>query len=453
MRILLSFLACILFAVSQAQQVNIDSLKQVIKSELREELAQQEISKPNLDSLDVKNEKHFSWSNFSVKGYGGINYYHYGRFDTDPGIRDKIDAERLNLYLDYHYSDQLILHTEFEFEHGGSGSTMELDVQEEFGEYEQEIEQGGEVKLEQLNIEYLFKPYLNFKVGRLKLLFNATQVLDDPDEYFTTHRPEMEDVLLPLGWYENGILIHGRFFNDKLSYQAALVNGLESTGFSSANWIKLGYQTKFEMVNAENLAFFANLNYHFGKNKHTYAGVSYYYGDTSGNRPKPDLDVAAHVKILGASLSYFEYPFRFVSQFIYGDLQNSELISLRNRNLPSNLGIKKTPVAKNALGFSAELGYDVLHLIAKHTNMKLYPFARYDFYDTMHETAGNITANKRWKRSVITGGINWFVFPKVILKAQYSSRKLGSDNVDIATGEIDGKQMENTFSTGIGFNF
>ncbi len=450
MKTQLSAIVFLYMSFVSAQIINLDSLKTVIKNELREEL---KVENSNQDLSPEQKNRLLKWSNFSVKGYGVVNYYNYGRFDTDPGIRDKMDAERLNVYVDYHFTEKLSLHTEIEFEHGGSGSTMELDVQEEFGEFEQEIEAGGEVKLEQLHIDYQFRPYLGFKMGRLKLNFNVSQRLDDPDEYFTTHRSEMEDVILPLGWYENGLMVYGTFWKNRLSYQAALVNGLESTGFSSANWIKNGYQNKFEMVNAENLAYFANLNFHFGKHKYTHFGVSYYYGNTAGNRPKPDMEVDAHVKIFGAHLAYFEYPFRFVSQFIYGDLQNSELITQRNRNLPATLGIKKTPVGKNALGFSAELGYDILNLINKEAKMKVYPFARYDYYDTMNETAGNITPNKRWERSVITGGVNWFVFPEIILKAQYSSRTLGSDNVDIATGNIDGKQKENIFSAGIGFTF
>ncbi|SMC63557.1 hypothetical protein [Moheibacter sediminis] len=446
MKTQISIIAFIFTSFVTAQKINLDSLKTVIKDELHEELLLNNYSQQEKERL-------FKWSKFSVKGYGVLNYYDYSRFDTDPAIRNKIDAERLNVYIDYHFTEKLKLHTEIEFEHGGTGSTMELDVQEEFGEFEQEIESGGEVKLEQLNIDYQFRPYLSIKAGRLKVNFNISQRLDDPDEYFTTHRPEMEDAILPLGWYENGIEVYGNFWKNRFSYRLAYVNGLDATGFSSANWIKDGYQNRFEMVNAENFAIFSNVDFHFGKDKHTYAGISYYYGNTAGNRPKPDLDADANVKLFGAHISIFEHPLRFVSQFIYGDLQNSELISKRNRNLPSNLGIKKTPVAKNAIGFSAELGYDVLNFLNKDSKMKLYPFIRFDFYDTMHETAGSITANKRWKRSVITGGINWFIFPQVILKAQYSSRMLGSDNIDIVTGEIDGKQMENIFSTGIGFRF
>lgn len=445
-QLLLAFIFTTIY--SHAQKINIDSLKNVIKQEILHDFSTKDSLQ--LNKTEKKSDK---TSPFSIKGYGAINYYHFGRYDTDLGIKDKIDAERLNIYGDYRFSNKLKLHTEIEFEHGGTGSTMELDVQEEFGEYEQEIESGGEVKLEQLNIEYNYKPYLNIKAGRLKLLFNIAQKLDDPDEYFTTHRPEMESTIFPLGWYENGIDFFGKFYHNKFSYHFAITNGLDSTGFSSANWVRNGYQNRFEMVNADNFALFTNLDFHFGKHKYTYAGISYYYGNTAGNRPKPDLDVDAFVKIIGLHASIFEYPFRFVSQFVYGDLQNSEIISRRNRNLPSNLGIKKTPVAKSAIGFSAEVGYDILDWIKKGSTMKLYPFVRYDYYDTMHETSGSINPNKRWEKSVITGGINWFVHPNVILKAQYASRSLGSDNIDIITGLADGKQMENIFSTGISFYF
>lgn len=446
MNLKLSILFLMYTCYFSSQNINIDSLKSVIKEEIKAELKEQNKNE-NSSSL-------LQWSKFSIKGYGVVNYYNYGRYDTDKGIRDKIDAERLNLYLDYHFSDKWLLHTEFEFEHGGTGTTIELDTQEEFGEYEKEIEKGGEVRLEQVNLEYRFKPYLNFKVGRLKVLFNLAQKLDDPDEYFTTHRPEMEDAILPLGWYENGVSFFGSFWKNRLSYNVSVVNGLESSAFSSANWVKWGYQTKFEMVNAENFALFANVDYHFGKNKHTFTGISYYTGNTTDNRPKPDLAVPGKVVIYGVHLSYFEHPFRFASQFIYGDLQNSERISVRNVNQPAALGTKKTPVAKNAIGFSAELGYDIMTLFASSApKMKLYPFVRYDYYDTMYKTAGSIKDNKRWERSAITGGFNWFIFPKVIWKIQYSSRTLGSDNVDITTNIINGKQMENTFSTGIGFNF
>lgn len=434
---------------AQKKDLNIDSLKSVIKKEVESDLLK--------EKLESKSSYLIKFSKFDFKGYGVINYFNYGRYDSDLGIKDKIDLERLNFYLDYHFNDRLKLKTEIEFEHGGTGSTIELDAKEEFGEYEHEIEKGGEVQIEQAHLEYNLRPYLNFRLGRFKLYFNLAQKLDDPDEYFTTTRPEMEDTVLPLGWYETGISAFGSFLNQRISYDFAFVNGLDSSAFSSANWIKLGYQKKFEMVNAENFAFFGNVDFHFMKHKHTFVGASYYTGNTTNNRPKPDLAIPGNVTIYGAHFSYFEYPFRLTSQFIYGNLQNSEKISIRNANEPAALNVKKTAIGKNAIGFSAELGYDILPLFTKEfseqNQMKLYPFIRYDYYDTMYRTAGNIKANKRWKRNALTAGFNWFILPQIILKAQYSTRRLGSDRVDIVTNDISGKEMENTFSLGLGFKF
>ena len=81
------------------------------------------------------------------------NYYQYD-FDTDRGLKDQFDPERLNLYLQYKFNDHISFKSEIEFEHGGTGSTIELDTQEEFGEFEQEVEKGGEVKLEQAHINF-----------------------------------------------------------------------------------------------------------------------------------------------------------------------------------------------------------------------------------------------------------------------------------------------------------
>jgi opacity protein-like surface antigen len=55
---------------------------------------------------------------------------------------------------------------------------------------------------------------------------------------------------------------------------------------------------------------------------------------------------------------------------------------------------------------------------------------------------------------VITGGVNWAIIPTVIFKAQYASRRLGSQDIDPATLQFTGhKQHENTFSAGISYIF
>ncbi|HMI07135.1 MAG TPA: hypothetical protein VK528_06295, partial [Flavobacterium sp.] len=394
----------------------------------------------------------FNWSKFDLRGYGALNYYNY-KYDTDINLKDKFDLERVNFYLGYQYNDWIRFQSEIEFEHGGTGSTLELDTQEEFGEYETEVEAGGEVKIEQAYVEFAVAKNFNIRAGRFKIYVGLSQTLDDVDDYFTTHRPEMENEILPLGWYENGIEFNGTFLK-KFKYRVAVTNGLDASGFSSRGWIKDGYQQRFEMKNTESFAYSASLDYKFGKSPYTFVGLSAYVNDAAANRPKNDMKETAYVKIIEGHVSYNEKNLRFNSTFLYGDLENSNIVTKKNASLSNNLGVKRTPVGHSAVGFSAEAGYEVLHFINNKTKEKVYPFMRYDYYDTMHTVEGTVVDNPRWERSAITGGFNWYIIRQVIFKAQYSNRRLGSQHFDATTLLYSGKkQQENTFSTGLAFIF
>ncbi|MGV8916152.1 MAG: autotransporter outer membrane beta-barrel domain-containing protein [Kaistella sp.] len=438
------------FTGSFFSQQKIDSITYLkLKNEIKTEiLAEQLIAD---QPLTQKFENFLNKNRLEIKGYGVVNYYNYGKFDTDPEIKDKIDLERLNLYLGYQYNDRLSFKAEIEIEHGGAGVSKELDNQEEFGEIETEISKGGEVKLEQLNVNYQFSEAFNIRFGRLKVYLNSAQNLDSPTSYFTTHRQEMESAFLPNGWYENGIQIHG-IINKKIRYYASVTTGLDASGFSSRRWIKDGHQQKFEMQNAESFAYSARVDYLFGTNKNTFAGIGSYFGNTTPNRPKNDLKDDAFVNILTGHVNYFENNVRFSGVVLWGNLQNSDLISKANTNLPNTLGAKRTPVGKNALGYSAEVGYEVLHLMLANNHQQLYPFVRYDFYDTMYAVAGDVVKKDRWNRKVFTAGLNYFLHPQIVIKAQYSTRTLGSENIDPVTVLPTGQnQKENTFSLGMAF--
>ena len=441
--ILLVIVSASVNAQVKNDSIALKQLKEEIKQELRAEFeAKAQSQKKPL--VDV--------SKFSLRGYGVVNYYN-NDYDTDPELKDKFDAERLNLYLEYKFTDRISLKTEIEYEHGGTASAIGLDTQEEFGEFEDEIETGGGVKLEQVHINFKIAPYFNIRAGKMKMYFGLHQSLDTPVQYFTTTRQEMENAILPLGWYETGIEFYGTFAK-RFNYRAYIVSGLDASGFSSRGWIKDGYQQRFEMANAQSLAFSARLDYKFGTHKDSYVGIAAYINDAAANRPKNDMSESAYVTIVEGHVTYNENNLRFNAIGLYGNLENSNIVSIRNANLSNNLGVKRTPVGKNALGLSAEIGYNILPLLKGKSTQMLYPFMRYDYYDTMQDVEGSIIDNPRWERSTITGGINWFVHPQIVVKAQYSDRRLGSENYDLSTLEYTGKkQHDRTFSTGIGFKF
>lgn len=96
------------------------------------------------------------YNKFRFGGYGEIlaNFMDYGinRFrGTDNGSkkdhRNSISIPRFVLAFDYKFNSQWVLGAEIEFEAGGTGSAYEIENTEN-GEYEMEVEKGGEVALE-----------------------------------------------------------------------------------------------------------------------------------------------------------------------------------------------------------------------------------------------------------------------------------------------------------------
>ena len=379
-------------------------------------------------------------SKLSVSGYGAINYFNFD-WDTDPQRRASIDVERLVISPKYQMSDSIRLEAELEFEHGGTGITMEFDKFEEFGEFETEVEKGGEVIVEKLAVVFAVHPHLHLRVGHLIVPVGLVAKRHRPQHYFTTTRPEAESNLIPTIWHENGVEAFGTI--GPFSFQALVVNGLDSTGFSSRHWIGGGHQLRFETVNAEDFALVGRVDY--SPIDGALIGISGYYGDSADNRPKPDLQVDAHVSIVDFHAFYEMGPLKLRGLFLFGALENADLVSKANRNLSNNLNVKRTPVGSEAFGGYVELGYDVLSLFKSQAETKtaLDVFVRYDNYDTMAAVEGDIFDNPRWERQAWTFGANYHPHSQVVFKGHYSVRRLGT--------EVDNK--EDTFSLGLGFQY
>ena len=73
---------------------------------------------------------------------------------NDPS-HNRLDIPHAVIYLSYDFGRGWTFGTEIEFEHGGTGSAEELEA-DEFAEWEQETEKGGEVELEQFWIQKSF---------------------------------------------------------------------------------------------------------------------------------------------------------------------------------------------------------------------------------------------------------------------------------------------------------
>lgn len=376
---------------------------------------------------------------FSVSGYGVINYAHYD-WEIDPNRRASLDVERLVVAPKYRINDTIRLEAELEFEHGGTGSTMEFDKFEEFGEFEMEIEKGGEVIVEKLAAVFTIHPKLNFRVGHIIVPVGLVAKRHRPQHYFTTTRSEVETHIIPTIWHETGVEWFGSLGD--LKYQVQVVNGLDSTGFSSRHWIVRGHQLRFETANAEAPAFVGRLDFEFDEN--ATVGISGYFGDTAANRPKPDVDFDAYVGIFSVHGFYEMSSVKVRGLLLGGTLQNADRLSKVNRTLSNNLNVKRTPIGSTAVGGYLELGYDVLSLFGTdESSTELDVFVRFDYYDTMASVDGVIFDNPRWERMAFTFGINYHIHPQLVFKGHYSLRRLAAEE----------QNKENTLAVGLGFQY
>lgn len=383
---------------------------------------------------------------FALEGYGEILYQHYnfgpdqktGDEGSPPDERAIVDLPRLVFEAKYWFEEDLYLEAEFEVEHGGTGAAMELEY-EEFGEFEQEVEKGGEIALEQFHITKQFSPEFGLRVGQVIVPIGLTNRHHRPGDFFGAVRPEAEESLIPVTWSETGLMLLGDVAG--FHYRGGIVNGLTSAGFSSKFWVRDGHQGRFEFIRADNLAAFLMLEHE--PLDGLMIGASGYHGNSSGNRPRDDMDgIDAKVSIGEIHAQFNAHNITARAMFLQGHLQNADQVSAKNSRLSAALETARTPVASEAQIMSAELGYNFLPLFNPDTDLSLQAFVRWEQFNSMHATDTPVFADPRFKRTVATFGLNFLPHRDIVVKSDYSIRTLGDERFN----------TEHTFSLAVGFS-
>ncbi len=347
---------------------------------------------------------YYSDNPLSIGGYGEMYYA------NPKGSDDYADVYRFITYFGYKFSDNVILNAEIEYEHGANA------------------EDGGKVVLEFMYLDFLWKEEINFRLGHLLVPMGMINLRHEPTLFNTVQRPELEQVLLPSTWHENGALVYGRFSDLGLAYTVGVVNALnmnsdETKGLSSQNkWIRNGRQGANKKAPFDP-AFVARLDY--TGTKGLVVGGSVYYGSGSNLKNDPVNDISGlTTTMFEVHASYETGPFSASGLYTQTNLDGAQKVSLG--------------AVERASGYYVNTAYDIGGLVG--IEYKLPIFAQYENFNPVQSTVDGLNEEK-YKTEKTTIGLNFFPADQAVIKVDYALRDEGI------------KEREEIFSLGLGFIF
>lgn len=377
---------------------------------------------------------------FTIGGYGEAvmtrNFYsqHFNRYRDPQTYKDdsshgRFDLPHVTLNLGYDFGHGWTMGMEIEFEHGGTESAVEIDA-DESGEYEAEVERGGEVALEQFWLNKAFwKGKFNIKAGEIIIPVGEINAYHMPNNFFTVYRSEGEAKMLPNTWHQVGVSLWGRLKDWR--YEAIFTSGLDAERFGHNCFVHYGANSPYEYKIGNVYAGAARIdNYSIPGLRLSLSG---YYGYTFKNTEKKAS--ASYDKVHGAlAIGSFGFELNRWNWIVrgnatYAHLSDSKEMTTFMNSFPKHTQqdgspSKHSPIASNAYAVGAEAGYNIFSQIPSLKGKQdMYIFGRYEDYNTYasgnKKVAYDYDQNKRF-----AFGLNYSPIKPVIIKAEYSQRVL-----------------------------
>lgn len=383
--------------------------------------------------LQAQNDTIDDKSRLTIGGYGEA-VYNYNFFSDNPNryshaadYKDapghgRVDLPHAVIMLGYNFGRGWSFGTEIEFEHGGTESAVEMEA-EEAGEFEKEIERGGEVALEQFWLQKSFGSRLNIRAGHIVVPVGMTNSNHLPNQFFGVYRPEGENTILPCTWHETGISLWGLLGDWR--YELQLLPALNSRMMNRSGWIHDASASAYEFRVANHLAGAARIDYRGVKNLRL--SLSGYVGNSFNNDIRTDVysESSRYAGVKG-TVAVGAFDFDYDNGHIvvrgnadYGYLSDSYMITQQNlsQNHSTASPYPHDKVGKNAVALGLEAGVDVLHFGRSTHRQRLFLFAHGEYYDSFIP-ADNVLDDLSTSRTLLTAGVNYYPLPQIAIKAE-----------------------------------
>lgn len=353
---------------------------------------------------------------FTLNGYGELHYNDPVNTNDGENPAGELDFHRFIISPGYNFNDWISFRSELELEH-----TL-IEVEDE-GEAE-----GGEVALEQAFVELRRSRKFGVRAGLILVPSGIINPVHEPPTFNGVERPNVDDVLIPTTWRENGIGVFGQFRNG-LSYQAYVMAGLTADEISGHAGIEDAPQDGFES-SVDNVAFTGRLDYQATLNLSV--GTSIYYSSLTSNDQFGDALEGVRFTLLEGHAQYEWKGLEARGLLVFSTISNVERL---NALFGNNAG-------ETQLGGYVELGYDVLRALTSQSAQQVVVFGRYEPYDTQASMGdGELSDDDANARREYTVGVTYRPHPQVAFKADY--QWLYNEEV----------QNVRQFNLGVGYNF
>ena len=390
--------------------------------------------------VDKTEKKKDALSRLHIGGYGEAvmtrNFYSqsFNRYKKPENYANdkshgRFDLPHVCLNIGYDFGKGWSVGSEIEFEHGGNGTAVEIEA-EEAGEYEAEVEKGGEVNIEQFWINKAFVDgKFNIKAGEIIVPVGYSNAYHEPNQFFTVYRPEGEATIMPNTWHQLGLSLWGRLKDWR--YEAQFLSGLNSESFTAENFVHYGATSPYEFKVANNYAGAVRIDNYSVKGLRI--GLSGYYGYTFRNTLRTpgakydDVTGALGIVALDFSLNRWNWIVR--GNIDYAHFSDADEISAYNQaNWTHHKYQDGNPhhysnIGSNALAYAIEAGYNVFSQIPKlkKEDAKLFVFGRFEHYNTM--ASGTYESMYKYtKKYRCAFGVNYSPIKQITIKGEYSYR-------------------------------
>lgn len=353
---------------------------------------------------------YYSKNPLSIGGYGEL---YYSKYNDSVGTGDTKnaygDTYRFIPYIGYKFSDNIILNSEIEFEHG------------------------NEVAIEQLYIDFVLDPLATVRVGNQLVPMGYVNLYHEPTLFNTVQRPDVEKQLIPSTWHELGLSVYGK--TDNFEYTLGAYTALDmsntktGTPVASKDWIRkarVGNESDDSNNGMDNMAVVARLDYN-GING-LQVGVSGYTGK-AGNAIVAGQSEEGQMTMYDIHAVYQNEGFKARALYTESHLSNADSY--------------KSDMPESARGGYVNLEYNIMPLLTSSTD-RLPVFFQYENYNlaTKMANGGSFGTTQSY-----TYGLNYFPHDQVVLKAEYMLRH--NENTATTSNYIN----EGIYSLGLGFIF